>query len=42
MTPFPHFADAEQSVSAAREQMTAHGVRHLPVKDGGELTGIVS
>ncbi len=42
MTPFPHFVDAEQSVSSAREQMAAHGVRHLPVKDGGELVGIVS
>ncbi|MCC6900297.1 MAG: CBS domain-containing protein [Polyangiaceae bacterium] len=42
MTPFPHFVGAEQSVSSAREQMVAHGVRHLPVKDGGELCGIVS
>jgi acetoin utilization protein AcuB len=42
MTPFPHFVDVDQSVSAAREQMVQHGVGHLPVKEDGELTGIVS
>ena len=42
MTPFPHFIDVEQSVSAAREQMVQHGVGHLPVKEDGELAGIVS
>ena len=42
MTPFPHFVDVEQSVSAAREQMVQHGVGHLPVKVDGELAGIVS
>lgn len=42
MTPFPHFIDVGQSLSAARELMLEHGVRHLPVKNGGELTGVVS
>ena len=42
MTPFPHFIDVGQSMSAARELMLEHRVRHLPVKEGGELTGVVS
>lgn len=42
MTPFPHFIDVSESVTAAREVMLQHGVRHLPLKSGGELSGVVA
>jgi len=42
MTPFPHFIEVGQGVAQARELMLAHGVRHLPVKDGSELVGVVT
>jgi acetoin utilization protein AcuB len=42
MTPTPHTIARNQSLSAARQSMRAHHVRHLPVLDGGRIVGIVS
>jgi acetoin utilization protein AcuB len=42
MTAVPHTIGRKQSLSAAHEKMRAHGLRHLPVLDGGLLAGIVS
>lgn len=42
MHPFPHTIGAGQSLKTARVLMQEHGVRHLPVQDGGQLTGILT
>jgi acetoin utilization protein AcuB len=42
MTPFPHWIDAEEPLLAARDVMQEMGVRHLPVKEDGQLTSIVT
>ena len=42
MTPFPHFVHVDDSLLVARMIMVEHAVRHLPVKDGNELVGILT
>lgn len=42
MTPFPHAVALHDSALHAREQMRAHRVKHLPVKDGHALAGILA
>lgn len=42
MTTQPHSIGAEQPLAVAREMMRAYGIRHLPVKEGGQLVGILS
>ena len=42
MTPMPHTIGADQPLRMVQEQMRALGVRHLPVKKGGQLIGIIS
>jgi acetoin utilization protein AcuB len=42
MTPFPHSIEKSASITRAKEMMTMHGIRHLPVVDGDELIGVVS
>jgi acetoin utilization protein AcuB len=42
MTPSPHCIGRDQKLSRAHEVMRAHGLRHLPVLEGGKLVGIVS
>ena len=42
MTPFPHFVEVGDSVLAARALMVRHEVRHLPVKKGDTLVGVVT
>ena len=42
MTPFPHVVHVNESVLAARTLMVEHGVRHLPVKDGHALLGVLT
>lgn len=42
MTPFPHSVEADAPVTAARATMLANGIRHLPVLDGGRLTGVLT
>ena len=42
MTPSPHTVGMTQPLSVAHDLMRRHGIRHLPVLDGGKLAGIVS
>ena len=42
MTPFPHSVQVNESVLAARTLMIEHGIRHLPVKDGHALLGVLT
>jgi len=42
MTPFPHVTQVDDSVLTARALMVEHEVRHLPVKDGHTLVGVLT
>jgi acetoin utilization protein AcuB len=42
MTPEPHSLGVEQTLSRAHEIMREHGIRHLPVLDGGRIVGMLS
>ena len=42
MTPFPCVVQVNNSVLAARALMIEHEVRHLPVKDGSTLVGVLT
>jgi acetoin utilization protein AcuB len=42
MTPAPVTVNAQRSLAAAANLMREHGVRHLPVLDGGRVAGLVS
>ena len=42
MTPFPYVVQVNESVLAARALMVEHQVRHLPVKDGNTLLGVLT
>lgn len=42
MTPCPHTVGKDQSLAKAHELMREHGIRHLPVLDGGRLVGLLS
>ena len=42
MTPFPHFVDVEDSLGSAADRMRGLDIRHLPVKDGTKLVGVLS
>ncbi|MCC6807499.1 MAG: CBS domain-containing protein [Deltaproteobacteria bacterium] len=42
MTATPHTIGRKQTLQKAHELMREHGIRHLPVLDGGKLVGIVS
>ena len=42
MTAAPHVISADASVHDAALAMAHHGIRHLPVVDGGKLIGIVT
>ena len=42
MTPFPCVVQVDASVLAARALMVEHEVRHLPVKDGSTLVGVLT
>jgi CBS domain-containing protein len=42
MTPFPYVVQVDESVLVARTLMVEHGVRHLPVKDGNTLCGVLT
>jgi acetoin utilization protein AcuB len=42
MTPFPYAISASKKLTEAREMMTSHDIRHLPVKgEGGALLGVL-
>lgn len=42
MTPFPHTIDLDAPLDAARHLMRQHHIRHLPVKEGDRLVGLVT
>src|SRR5690606_1318822 len=42
MTQSPHTIGRDQTLAAAHRVMREHGIRHLPVLEGGKLVGIVS
>ncbi len=42
MTKSPHTIGKDQTLDHASEVMRSHGIRHLPVLEGGELLGIIS
>lgn len=42
MTPFPHWIDSSEPLLTARDMMQQFRVRHLPVKEGGELVSIIT
>jgi CBS domain-containing protein len=42
MTPFPHFVRPGDPVTRALALMKEHGIRHVPVREGDRVVGIVS
>ncbi len=42
MTPFPYSIDRAEPLDRAREMMERHDFRHLPVKDGARLVGVIT
>ena len=42
MTPFPYWVDASETIDTVEETLRAHDIHHLPVKQDGELVGIIS
>ena len=42
MTPFPYHVQAHDPISEVERLMEEHGIRHIPVQDGGRVVGIIS
>ena len=42
MTPFPYHVQAGAPISEVERLMQQHGIRHVPVQDGGRVVGIIS
>lgn len=42
MTPFPYHVQAEDPITEVERLMDEHGIRHVPVQDGGHVIGIIS
>lgn len=42
MTPFPFSVELGDPVTKAREMMSVHEIRHLPVVEDGRLIGVIS
>lgn len=42
ITPFPYSVEIGDSLLVARTLMVDHDVRHLPVKDGADLVGVLT
>ena len=42
MTAMPHTIGSDQTLSVAKEMMSEHGIRHLPVLNGSRLVGLLS
>ena len=42
MTPFPHSISGSATIKQAREVMSGHSIRHLPVVADGWLVGILT
>jgi len=42
MTAFPYWIDINETLLAAEKMMLEHEINHLPVKQDGKLTGVIS
>ncbi len=42
MTPFPHFVRTADSAVFVERLMQEHGIRHVPVQEGGRVMGLIS
>ena len=42
MTPFPYSIGIDEPIVKAHEMMAGQDIRHLPVKDHGDLVGVIS
>jgi CBS domain-containing protein len=42
MTPFPYSIEIDEPVSRAKEMMSEHEIRHLPVIDRGKLVSVIT
>ena len=42
MTAFPYHVQANDPVSEVERLMEEHGIRHIPVQDGGRVIGMIS
>lgn len=42
MTAFPYWIDINETLVAAEKMMLEHDINHLPVKQDGKLTGVIS
>ncbi|MEK6579389.1 MAG: CBS domain-containing protein [Bdellovibrionota bacterium] len=42
MTPMPHTIGMDIPIKKALEIMREHGIRHLPVQEGGKLVGVLT
>lgn len=42
MTTFPYYIDMNASIRTAITMMADHDIRHLPVKSGDELVGVIT
>lgn len=42
MTPFPYWVESDDPLLVAREMMRKHKVRHLPVKDNGQVVSVIT
>lgn len=42
MTAFPYWIDINETLDAAEEMMKEHDINHLPVKEDGKLTAVLS
>ena len=42
MTPFPYFVRPDEPVARVLQLIETHAIRHVPVKEGDQVVGIVS
>jgi acetoin utilization protein AcuB len=42
MTPFPHFVRLDDPIARVAELMKQHDIRHVPVRDGDRVVGVVA
>lgn len=42
MSPFPYAVGIDDAVAHAQALMAEHGVRHVPVRDGQDIAGVIT
>lgn len=42
MTPFPYWIDGAKPLAEAENMMIEHDISHLPVKENGEIIGVIA